>query len=316
MSPQSALPARDEARHSIAVVSRRTGVSQLVLRAWERRYNAVVPGRTPTGRRLYSDRDVEKLLLLQTLTNSGHRIGDIAALGVKDLRGLAAELPAANIPVAAPKLLAGPEAASAHLAKALAATANLDPRGLEDVLERALLDLSKPALRTHLLAPLLTEIGCRWSDGRLRVAHEHMASSIVASFLSSLNARQRVPAGAPLVAVATPAGQQHELGALLAASVALEKGWEVLYLGRDVPAEDLAAAVRERGARMVLLSLVFPLGDPGVAVQLRELRRMVGPAVEIAVGGRAAPSYATEIADIGGRLVTSDATLIEALARG
>lgn len=310
MSSKSNEDKKNEARHSIAVVSRRTGVSQLVLRAWERRYEAVVPARTDTGRRMYTDQDIEKLNLLQALTGAGHRIGDIAALATEELRDLASELPAEA--AVAPR--GGAQEASAHLESALDATTRLDARGLEGVLERALLDLSKPVLRQQLLAPLLEEIGQRWADGRLRVAHEHMASSIVASFLSSLNARQHVPAGAPVVAVATPAGQHHELGALLAASVALEKGWEVLYLGRDVPAEDLAAAVRERGARMILLSLVFPAGDPAVGTQLRELRRLVGRDLEIVVGGRAATSYGVEVAEIGGRVVTDDAALVSALS--
>jgi DNA-binding transcriptional MerR regulator/methylmalonyl-CoA mutase cobalamin-binding subunit len=309
MSTAPSGPQRAQARHSIAVVSRRTGISQLVLRAWERRYQAVVPARTDTGRRRYTDEDLEKLILLQTLTGAGHRIGDIAHLATKDLRDLAAELPAET--VVAPR--GGAREASELLARALDATARLDPRGLEQVLERALLDLSKPVLRTQLLAPLLSEIGERWQDGRLRVSHEHMATAIVASFLNSLNARQHVPSGAPLVAVATPAGQHHELGALMAASVALDAGWDVLYLGRDIPAEDLAAAVRDRGVRMVLLSLVYPVGEPAVAVELRELRRLIGADVGLAVGGRAAASYADVLGEIGAHLVTNDVALVSVL---
>ena len=292
-------------------MSRRTGISQLVLRAWERRYEAVMPARTATGRRRYTDRDLEKLALLQTLTAHGHRIGDIAARDVAELRGMASELPVEA--TVAPR--GGPQKAGELLEQALAATAALDARALEKVLERALLDLSKPVLRSQLLAPLLGEIGSRWEDGRLRVSHEHMATSIVASFLNSLNARQHVPSGAPLVAVATPVGQQHELGALMAASVALEAGWDVLYLGRNLPAEDLAAAVRDRGARLVLLSLVFPLDDPALVMELRELRRLVGPAVGLAVGGRAALSYMPVLAEIGARIVSDDATLGEVLRR-
>ena len=311
MSPASSRSQRTEARHSIAVVARRTGISQLVLRAWERRYSAVVPERTATGRRRYTDQDVEKLMLLQALTGAGHRIGDVANLGADDLRSLAAELPVET--AVAPR--GGPREASELLDQALAATAALDSRGLEQVLERALLDLSKPVLRTQLLAPLLAEIGNRWEDGRLRVSHEHMASSIVAAFLNSLNARQKVPTGAPVVAVATPAGQQHELGALMAASVALEAGLEVLYLGRDMPAEDLAAAVRDRGAHMVLLSLVYPKDDPGLAVELRELRRLLGPGIGLVAGGQAALSYAAALEEVGALLVSDDASLAEVLRK-
>src|SRR5210317_1645860 len=98
MSTRKTDNPRTEPRHSIAVVSRRTGVSQLLLRAWERRYDAVIPARTPTGRRMYSDRDLEKLTILGLLTGVGHRIGDIATLPMDELRKLAEENSASPAP--------------------------------------------------------------------------------------------------------------------------------------------------------------------------------------------------------------------------
>jgi DNA-binding transcriptional MerR regulator len=63
-------------RHPIQVVARRTGLSPDVLRVWEKRYQAVEPGRTKTGRRLYSDDDIERLRLLREATSRGRRIGE------------------------------------------------------------------------------------------------------------------------------------------------------------------------------------------------------------------------------------------------
>ena len=72
-------------RHLIQVVGRWTGISSDVIRAWERRYNAVVSNRTETNRRLYTDDDIEKLTLLKRAINAGRRIGDIAQLSYDDL---------------------------------------------------------------------------------------------------------------------------------------------------------------------------------------------------------------------------------------
>lgn len=301
METQSQTNPRQQPRHSIAVVSRRTGISQLVLRAWERRYRAVNPGRTPTGRRKYSDADLEKLALLANLTGAGHRIGDIARLSVSDLQQLVRENAAAGVaPVPATTV---PQAEAGQLMEeALRAVADLDSRGLEKTLDRALVDLSKPDLRRKLLVPLLVEIGERWKDGKLRVAHEHMATSIVLAFLTALNARYQVAPGAPVVAVATPSGQMHELGALLASAHAYEAGWDVLYLGPNLPAEDIAAAVRSRGARAILLSLVFPHGDSHTTNELRELRHLLGDDVQILAGGQAAESYGEVLAEVGARV--------------
>ena len=77
-----------ETKHPIQIVSRRTGLSTDVIRAWERRYKAVKPIRSSNGRRLYSDNDVKKLMLLQRIISGGRRIGDIAKLNIQNLEDL------------------------------------------------------------------------------------------------------------------------------------------------------------------------------------------------------------------------------------
>jgi methanogenic corrinoid protein MtbC1 len=301
-------------RHSIAVVSRRTGITQLVLRAWERRYAAVTPSRTPTGRRKYTDHDVQKLTLLKYLTDAGHRIGDVAHLGLSELEGLYRDIqPTVGSPAVPVEDSGQPAAPAELLQEALVAVENLDSRDLEAVLNKALVDLSKPDLRKYLLVPLMQEIGSRWQDGKMRTSHEHMATSIVVAFLCSINSRYRVAPGAPVLAVATPAGQMHELGALLASSAAYEAGWDVLYLGADLPAEDIAAAVKSRGARALLLSLVFPQGDSGTMAELRELRSLVGPRLPIFAGGQGVPSYTVVLAEMGATAFSNVDKLDEAL---
>lgn len=299
-------------RHSIAVVSRRTGLSQLVLRAWERRYGVVAPGRTDSGRRRYSDLDVERLSLLGRLTAADHRIGDIANLPLADLRQLVGELvvPAVARPVSVTPATGD---AAAHLEQAMRAVAALDPAALEGVLTRASLDLGRTALRQELIQPLLERIGDQWRDGSLRIAHEHMASTIVHAFLAAGNAAQVPEPGSPLLIVTAPVRNRHELGALLAASLGLDLGWEVLYLGVDLPAEEIAAAAMQRGARAIFLSLIYPPADLVVATQIEQLRRLVGPGVGLLAGGAAAESYAPSLARIGAVIASTPAAFGAAL---
>jgi len=299
-------------RHSIAVVARRTGITQLVLRAWERRYAAVIPSRTPTGRRKYTDYDIQKLTMLKELTQMGHRIGDIAHLSLKDLKDLFRESGASES-VPDPITDSQPAAASELMNEALVAIENLDSHHLETVLNKALVDLSKPQLRRDLLVPLMQEVGNRWQDGKFRVSHEHLATSIVVAFLATINSRYQVFPGARVLAVTTPAGQMHELGALLAASVAYECGWDVMYLGANMPAEDIAAAVKARGARAILLSLVFPQGDSQTIAELEELRRLAGADLPIFAGGQAVSSFRVQLVELGVRTFTTTDDLDEAL---
>lgn len=74
--------------YKIGAVSRITGVGSETLRAWERRYKAVIPNRSESGDRQYSREDVTKLLMLKTLTESGISIGTIAGLGSDELKSL------------------------------------------------------------------------------------------------------------------------------------------------------------------------------------------------------------------------------------
>jgi len=298
-------------RHSIAVVSRRTGVNQLLLRAWERRYGVIVPGRTATGRRLYSDADIEKLLLLRQLTDADHRIGDVAHLPTPELRALAADVtgppprPAAGAATA--------QDAGALLDQAIDAIRALDHAALERLLERGAVAMSKPALRRDLIVPLMVRVGELWRSGDLRVAQEHMASAIVRSFLTTMNTHHPIPAGAPTLIVATPVGQWHELGALMAASHALEAGWDVLYLGASLPAEEIAGAAASRRARAVLLNLVYPAADPTVESELRQLRRLLEAGTALLVSGQAAVSHGPLLAELGAQLIRDPASFDQAI---
>jgi DNA-binding transcriptional MerR regulator/methylmalonyl-CoA mutase cobalamin-binding subunit len=292
-------PERETARHPIGVVSSRTGLPQDVLRAWERRYAAVTPHRTDTGRRLYSDRDLEKLSLLKRAVDSGRRISDVASLTIEALQVLVHEDSAATPTPRARTGAAGGRAAAGYVEEALEAIEALDGATLESLLRQASVDLAQPVLRNDVIRPLLEAVGDRWRAGTMRIANEHLATAALRSFLGALRLNGRGTESGPTLIVATPPGQRHELGALLVATAALEVGWDSVYLGPDLPAAEIASAVRQRGARAVALSLVCPARDPRVADELRELRDYVGEDVEVFAGGAAAESYAETLVEIG-----------------
>src|SRR5690606_11993180 len=118
---------------------------------------------------------------------------------------------------------------------------------------------------------------------------------------------------APGIVVTTPAGQVHEIGALLAAATAATEGWRVTYLGADLPAEDIAAAVSESGAGVVALSIIFPLDDAGVHEELRRLVGLLEPTTRLVVGGSGADSYRTTLERLGAQVVRDLTTLRSAL---
>jgi methanogenic corrinoid protein MtbC1 len=300
----------NQQRHPIQVAARRSGLTPDVIRVWERRYEAVRPVRTSTNRRLYSDEDVERLFLLGQVTRAGRRIGDVAHLSLAELKEIATEdrEAAARVVGSMPARREDP-ASRNYLNACIEAIRQLDGSALERALSDASVDLSPPDLMDRLLLPLLNEVGDRWRHGTMRVAHEHMASALIRSFLGALKDRQRAPLGAPEIIVATPAGQRHEFGALMVSVAAASDGWKVTYLGADLPVEDIAAAARERRVRAVALSLVYPADDPKVGDQMRTLREYLQEDCALFVGGAAAPAYENEIGEAGGAFMPDLATL-------
>lgn len=293
--------------HPIGLVSIRTGIPQDLLRAWERRYGAVVPARTDTGRRLYSDGDVRRFELLRSLVEAGRRIGDIAAMSDSELEELLAADSAAQ-----PARASAPPARSAGRTNgsrspgqvvklALDAVQAMEGGRLSAILAEASSEFSPPVLRRDVIAPILQMTGEHWRDGTFRIANEHLATSVVRSFLGAF--RPQADASAPCVVLSTPAGQRHELGALLAANAAFEVGWSPLYLGADLPAEEIAGAARTRAARAVGLSLVGPGHEAATHQELEKLRQLLPEKVPIIAGGAAADAYQPLLERLGVRRV-------------
>jgi DNA-binding transcriptional MerR regulator len=269
-------------RHPIQVVSRRAGLSAHVLRAWEKRYGAVVPERSGGGRRLYSDHDIERLRLMRSAIAVGRRIGDIANLPLADLRALVAE--DRDEEPAAAAIAAPLEQARHTVETALAAILALDGPALRLALSRALIALSPGVFIDEVATPVLHQVGARWARDELTSGNEHLATTVFRGLLGEVvETLQPGPAG-PVVVVATPAGQRHELGAMLAAMSAALEGWRVVFLGGDLPARDIAQAARARGARAVALSVTTP--DDGASAEVEGLRDALDWDVPILLGGQ------------------------------
>jgi DNA-binding transcriptional MerR regulator/methylmalonyl-CoA mutase cobalamin-binding subunit len=283
--------------HPIKYVSKTTGLSPHVIRVWERRYKAVTPTRTETNRRLYSDTDIERLTLLRQATQAGHNISQLTKLPIERLREIGSR---AGAPVLRPNVDDVPKtpAGEIPLAECLAAVEKLDDRTLDRLLNQAAVHHSQTVVIENLIVPMLEQIGDRWSTGELRPAHEHLATAVVRSFVANIVGAYHPDASAPRLIVTTPAGQWHELGALLVTATAAAQGWRVTYLGPNLPADEIAGAAAQNSAQAVALSVVYPGDDPNVALELRKLRAQLPAEVHLLVGGRCASRYEKVLKEI------------------
>jgi MerR family transcriptional regulator, light-induced transcriptional regulator len=279
-----------ELRHPIKVVCHRTGLTSHAIRVWERRYGLICCKRTDSNRRLYSDEEIERLRLLKTLTDCGHRISQIAPLELPDLYELyKKEQPHPS--AAKPPSMTLHATETECFACCLEAVKQLDSPKLNDLLEEARLRYGARSTLLRIVTPLVHEVGEAWRRGDLRVAHEHLATSVVRDYLSLCSRNQHLSANAPEIVLSTPSGQVHEVGALLAAAIARDLGWRATYLGPSLPAEEIAACAQTRKARAVALSMVYPSDDPNVPDELTKLRQLLPGETALLLGGRAAYGY-------------------------
>ena len=281
---------------TINAVVRRTGLSVHVIRIWEKRYGAVEPTRTATNRRLYSNEQVERLMLLREITQTGQSIGYVAKLPTDQLKKLVATTFPTEV-AAKPRPTA--TTPTSFLETCLEAVKALDARALEQGLKHAETALGAQGMLQRVAAPLAQTIGSLWRDGTITAAHEHFASSALRTYLAQAARPFASGANEPVLIVATPAGQLHELGALLVGALAANLGWHVTYLGASLPAPEIAGAVLQNRARAVALSLVYPEDDPRMEGELTRLRELLPPDVKLVVGGRATGAYRATLAKIG-----------------
>lgn len=289
-------------QHSIVIAAKRAGISPHLVRAWEKRYNAVSPDRTDTNRRLYSEDEVERLRLLGVLTKQGYRIGDIARQATPALLQMVSTDDSTRTSSASTP----PESLTqANLKAALDAIQQMDSEALEEILKRNTVAMGQRGTLERLISPLTRRIGDMWIEGSLSTAHEHFASNILRMFLLNGSRAYAEGTNAPVIIVTTPVGQLHELGAAMVAAFARDLGWRVLYLGASLPAADIAHVATINRAKAVALSIVHPADDAALPGELKLLRKLLPDDIAIFAGGESAVIYASQL-DGSGIVITKD----------
>lgn len=282
--------------HTIQTASQRSGISSHVIRIWERRYEAIAPTRTDTNRRLYSEEEIERLQTLRHLTERGFRIGTIAGLPTPELETMLAgetEKQVREFAVDADPL----HSASDFVAAGMAALRAYEADRFRRVLQRARAHLGQRPTLHFVIAPLVRQIGDAWQEGSVRSGQEHLATAIIREVLLGPAPGNQLSADAPEIVIATPAGEYHELGAMMAAATASDLGWRVTYLGPNLPIDEISACAKARNARAVALSLVYPAFSEVIEGKIRRLRRLLPEKTAFIIGGRSASHYQHAIDD-------------------
>jgi len=274
-------------RLRIGELSRRMGVSDHVLRAWESRYGLLQPVRTPGGFRLYSEADESRIRRMQAYLAQGLSAAEAARAA---LGGDASP---------APSLPAGPAAGSEPFAELRRALDAFDEPAAQAVLDRLMAELSLPAVLRDIVLPYLADLGQRWQRGTASIAAEHFASNLIRGRLAGL-ARGWGGGQGPQALLACPPGELHDIALMIFGIVLNRNGWRIGYLGPSTPIEELTRAAATSHPDLVVLATTVP----GVLELLQpELASLARHAPLALAGAGATPQTASAT---GARLMTHD----------
>lgn len=261
----------------LRVVVSRTGLSPEIIRAWERRYGAIDPARTPGGTRVFSEEDVARLLHLKALRDRGRGLISIAKLPTERLAEMVdAEREPARPQEAPPPLNDEQEAY-------LAAVERLDAREASAKLKALTAGLGNVQLLVQVAIPIMWQVGHRWAEGTLGIAAEHLVSEQLRRLLLGRLDEMESPPNAPKLLFTTPAGQPHEFGIVAGSVAAKEAGFDVLYLGPELPAEEIIWAVAQSNTDVLVLSVIRRMSEEEM-VQVERLVDTLASRVPVWIG--------------------------------
>ena len=266
----------------IGELSRRLGVSDHVLRAWETRYGLLQPSRSPAGYRLYSQADENRIRRMQGHLAAGLSAAEAAQAVLAEDDGGASARPASGVEIGE---------LSSSLREALDA---MDEPTAQAVLDRLLAELSLPSVLRDVVMPYLRELGDRWQNGTASVAQEHFASFVLRGRLAGL-ARGWGSGQGRRAVLACPAHELHDLALMVFGIVLNRHGWRIDYLGTSTPVVDLLSAAEATRTDLVVLTastaeVLEPIRDDLAALAQRFPLALAGGGVSAdfasAVGAR------------------------------
>ena len=246
---------------------------------WERRYGFPKPERKESQVRVYTDADIERLVLISRALKAGFRSGEVVHRGPAELRGLL---------VTSARSELESERHTPTVESLLTLLLEDDPEGLRDELRRSVARLGPKQFLTDVAAPLLEQVGLAWATGRIAVRHEHLVTEVLSNKLRQLLSAYDDRSSGPVVLLTTLSDEQHGLGLeMVALYLALARATPRL-LGVNTPPEQVAEAAVALSADVVGVS-ISEASD--LALTGTHLRRVLGSLphrIALWVGGKQA----------------------------
>jgi DNA-binding transcriptional MerR regulator len=274
------MPFSQTPTYNLKVVLKETGITADTLRAWERRYGLPMPERTPGKHRLYSQYDIETVKWLMRRQSEGLSISRAVELWKEQIASGADPLADSAKQAVMPTHRLNLEATRSDW---INACLQFDTLKAEQILNEAFAVNSVELTCTEVMMHGLHELGELWLKNQVSVQQEHFASAIAMRRLEALINAAPAPSRPESILVTCPPNEWHVFPTLLLSLFLRRRGWNVVYLGANVPTDHMEETIDSVHPKLVILSAQTLL----TAVSLREMVRMLNrKEIQSAYGGR------------------------------
>tara|TARA_B100000809_G_scaffold266858_1_gene332278 strand:+ start:6188 stop:7072 length:885 start_codon:yes stop_codon:yes gene_type:complete len=218
-------------KYKISDLEKFSGVKAHTIRIWEQRYKILSPLRTETNIRYYDDAQLRKLLNIVSLMSAGVKISAISKLSEEDLNAKIGSL--ANI---------GGDGIKEEMLinQMINAALSYDEALFEKAFSNSILSFRLMDAYQKVFYPMLIKIGLLWLSKDINPAQEHFVTSLVKQkIFSAIDGLNPPSKESETWLLFLPAGEEHDLGLLIANYGLRVNGKKVIYLGANVPLENL-----------------------------------------------------------------------------
>ncbi|MDD2323001.1 MAG: MerR family transcriptional regulator [Bacteroidales bacterium] len=264
------------ADYSIKNLEALTGIKAQTIRVWERRYNLFSPERTATNLRKYSDNDLVKLLNISVLIQHNYKISKLASMDDPTLKTRVLQLKYK------------PFLHHTEIGKLLAATIEWNEKAFFLTLENNIRVLGFEETILNVVFPFLSQIGLLWQTGNMYPAQEHFVSLLIRDYF--IQSIKNIPAttdnDAPLTIFFLPEGESHELSLLFYHYIAKKEGHRVIYLGQNVPKDDLKRIARFKKPNNLFTALISSISGIDIRMYILDLAQQFAESNIYLTGGQ------------------------------
>ena len=259
-----------ESLYNIKDLEKLSGVKAHTIRIWEKRYDLLNPERTSTNIRLYSDMDLKKILNVSILINSGHKISQIAKLNPEEVNKLILEL-------------GGHSDKMKHeieIDRFIHHTLSFYEPEFCEHFSHCMLKYGLEKTITDIIYPFLSKVGLLWGISEIYPAQEHFASQLIKRklWVAIDGIEGSTTSKEPPYILFLPENELHELALIFSNYILRKQGHNVVYLGANVPQNDLYMMKKNRAIKGLVTFFINPMPIEEIEEYLNQLSQQFSDA--------------------------------------